>query len=66
MENLLRDLRASLHAVAQKPAFTIVVVSMLAVGIAANTSIFSVINGVLLGPLPYREDGLVTVADVFV
>src|SRR5689334_17376147 len=61
MENLLRDLRASLHAVAQKPAFTVVVVSMLAVGIAANTAIFSVINGVLLGPLPYREDGLVTV-----
>ena len=61
MENLLRDLRTSLHAVAQKPAFTVVVVSMLAVGIAANTAIFSVINGVLLGPLPYREDRLVTI-----
>ncbi len=61
MENFVRDLRASLRTLARKPSFTIVVVLLLAVGIAANTAIFSVINGVLLGPLPYHEDRLVTV-----
>ena len=61
MENFVRDLRASVRGLARKPGFTIVVVLLLAVGIAANTAIFSVINGVLLGPLPYREDRLVTV-----
>jgi putative ABC transport system permease protein len=61
MENFIRDLRASVRTLARKPGFTIVVVLLLAVGIAANTAIFSVINGVLLGPLPYHEDRLVTV-----
>jgi predicted permease len=62
MENLVRDLRASIRTLAKKPAFTIFVVSMLAIGIAANTAIFSIVNGVLLGPLPYQhEDRIVTV-----
>ena len=56
MENVIRDLRASVRALAKKPGFTIVVVLMLAVGIGANTAIFSVVNGVLLGALPYRQD----------
>ncbi len=61
MEDFVRDLRASVRTLARKPGFTIIVVLLLAVGIAANTAIFSVINGVLLGPLPYHEDRLVTV-----
>src|SRR5579862_7011477 len=62
MENFARDLRGSIRSLAKKPGFTIVVVLMLAVGIATNTAIFSVVNGVLMGPLPYKpEDRIVTV-----
>jgi putative ABC transport system permease protein len=56
MENFVRDLRTSLRTLARKPGFTIVVVLMLAVGIATNTAIFSVVNGVLLRALPYQQD----------
>src|ERR1700741_497279 len=62
MENFVRDLRTSVRTLAKKPGFTVVVVLMLAVGIATNTAIFSVVNGVLLGPLPYQqEDRIVTI-----
>ena len=62
MENFVRDLRTSLRTLAKKPGFTIVVVLTLAVGIATNTAIFSVVNGVLLRPLPYgQEDRVVTI-----
>jgi len=61
MEDFIRDLRAGVRTLTKKPGFTIVVVLMLAVGIATNTAIFSVVNGVLLGPLPYQhEDRVVT------
>ena len=56
MENFVRDLRTSVRTLARKPGFTIVVVLMLAVGIATNTAIFSVVNGVLLRGLPYQQD----------
>jgi len=56
MENFVRDLRTSVRTLARKPGFTIVVVLMLAVGIATNTAIFSVVNGVLLRALPYQQD----------
>src|SRR5439155_5959834 len=58
MENFGCDLRAAVHTVARKPGFTIVVALMLAVGIATNTAIFSVVYGVLLRPLPYGQDNL--------
>jgi len=55
MENLLKDLRYSLRMAARKPGFTGVVLFSLAIGIAANTTIFSVIYGVLLAPPLYRD-----------
>src|SRR6266849_2381360 len=56
MEDLVREIRASVRTLAKKPGFTVVVVLTLAVGIASNTAIFSVVNGVLLRALPYRQD----------
>jgi hypothetical protein len=56
MEHFASHARASFRALTQKPRFTVVVVLTLAVGIAANTAIFSVVNGVLLRPLPYPQD----------
>src|SRR5439155_25836950 len=56
MENFVRDVRASVRTLINKPGFTFVVVFILAFGIATNTAIFSVVNGVLLRALPYRQD----------
>ena len=57
MELLLQDLRYGGKALLKTPLFTALAIAIVALGIGANTAIFSVVNGILLRPLPYRDPG---------
>ncbi len=60
MTSLLHDLRYAIRQFAKNPGFTAVAIITLALGIGATTAIFSVVYGVLLRPLPYRDPGRIT------
>jgi putative ABC transport system permease protein len=57
LDNLFRDLKHAVRSMGRSPGFAFIAVLVMALGIGANVALFTVVRGVLLNPLPYREPG---------
>src|ERR1700744_6434214 len=63
LEDLLRDVRYAWRTLLRNPGYALIAVLTLGLGIGPNTAIFTVINGVLLRPLPYAQSGQIVHLD---
>src|SRR6185295_9252161 len=55
IEGVWRDIRFTSRSLIRKPAFSLVAIATFALGVGANTAIFSVVNAILIQPLPYKD-----------
>ncbi len=63
MEGFLPETRIALRSLVRTPGYTAAVISILAIAIGATTALFSVVHGVLLRPLPYRDPDRLVLID---